>query len=149
MRKYLELALFAIVFVVLLAIDRWMMPLPIPKNMNMIAAALASIFGSLVGFSLAALGIVFAVVQKKEYDALFKNHHAEHFFQAFKNNQLISFLGFFIAGIAMVDEVAKTTFFSALIFAIVVAWCTSFFLLVSFFNSLVDAEIKLRKKKNS
>lgn len=147
LKRYLEVILVTIVFGTLLAIDRWISPLPIPKNMSVIAAALASIFGSLVGFSLAALGIVFAIVQKKEYDALFKFDHAEHFFRVFKNNQLVSFLGFFICGIAMVDDLAKTVFFVALILSVVVAWCASFFRLVSLFDNLVNAEIKLRKKK--
>lgn len=145
-RNHFEILLIPILWLLLNFVFRDHVAPNIPNNMPAIAGALASIFGSLVGFSLAALGIVFAIVQKKEYDALFRSDHAEVFFRAFKTNQAISFVGFIVTAVAMVDDVSKGEKVYTAIVVVVFSWALSFLKLASYFNSLVDAEIKIRKK---
>lgn len=149
MKRYSEFLIILFVGISLYYLNGNHLTITPPKNMSNIASALASVFGSLVGFSIAALGIVFAIVQKKEYDALFKYDHAETFFRAFKNNQLISFMGFIVNGVAMIDDFSKDIRVCILIISIIVGWIWSFFRLVTFFNSLVDAEINVRKKQRT
>lgn len=118
----------------------------IPGNFENILTALSSVFGSLVGFSLAALGIVFAVIQRPAYDVLFRTHHAESFFAVFKNNQIISFVCFAVSAVGLLDSVAKDPLYICLLTSVIVSWVASIFQLVRYFNYLVNAEVRIRRK---